>query len=159
MSKKRVLIIGAGCAGMSYANQLAQHTKKFDVTLIDSIDRCVEQAFSIPVDKEKYDFEHHGVHVRLSTELTEVIKQDKQDVQVKLKSRKAHYIPVETATSKTKYAIFTIYKRQSSIFSGTDEHTLETVEEFEELVLCVLPDQAKILLGKTARWIDKFVLC
>ncbi|CAF1218757.1 unnamed protein product [Rotaria sordida] len=96
MSKKRVLIVGAGCAGMSCANQLAQHTEKFDVTLIDSIDRCVEQAFSIPVDKEKY---------------------------------------------------------------GTGEHTLETVEEFEELVLCVLPDQAKILLGKTARWIDKFVLC
>ncbi|CAF1261775.1 unnamed protein product [Rotaria sordida] len=60
---------------------------------------------------------------------------------------------------KTKHAIFTIYKWQSSIFSGTDEHTLETVEEFEELVLCVLPDQAKILLGKTARWIDKFLLC
>ncbi|CAF3746268.1 unnamed protein product [Rotaria sordida] len=51
---KRVLIVGAGCAGMSCANQLAQHTEKFDVTLIDSIDRCVEQAFSIPVDKEKY---------------------------------------------------------------------------------------------------------
>ncbi|CAF4678446.1 unnamed protein product [Rotaria sp. Silwood1] len=218
MSKKRVLIIGVGSAGMSFANQLAEHPEKFDVSLINSIDRCSRQAFSIFVDKEKYgatwfnqgvqggspvfhhtfrmferqgyqvspvklqvsfgkdiyhmilpngalflgtgnatpdassiiferlftsptyDLEHRGVHVRLSTELTEVIKRDKQGVQVKLKPRKTHNTPVDTAAS------------------SADEHTLETVEEFEELVLCVLPNQAKILLGKTARWIDKFIL-
>ncbi|CAF3650724.1 unnamed protein product [Rotaria sp. Silwood1] len=185
MSKKRVLIIGVGSAGMSFANQLAEHPEKFDVSLINSIDRCSRQAFSIFVDKEKYGatwfnqgvqggspvfhhtfrmferqgyqvspvklqvsfgkdiyvyLEHRGVHVRLSTELTEVIKRDKQGVQVKLKPRKTHNTPVDTAAS------------------SADEHTLETVEEFEELVLCVLPNQAKILLGKTARWIDKFIL-
>lgn len=54
MKKKHVLIVGAGCAGMSCADQLAEHPDKFDVTLIDSIDRCGGQAFSIPIDKTKY---------------------------------------------------------------------------------------------------------
>ncbi|KAL9091677.1 MAG: hypothetical protein Q9165_004753 [Trypethelium subeluteriae] len=52
--RKRVLVVGAGAAGMSCAHHLAQHPDKFDVTLIDAVDYCGGQAFSIPIDKEKY---------------------------------------------------------------------------------------------------------
>ncbi|PSN69850.1 FAD/NAD(P)-binding domain-containing protein [Corynespora cassiicola Philippines] len=53
-AKKRVLVVGAGAAGMSCAHHLAQHPDKFDVTLIDAVDYCGGQAFSIPIDKEKH---------------------------------------------------------------------------------------------------------
>ncbi|KAI1079886.1 FAD/NAD(P)-binding domain-containing protein [Whalleya microplaca] len=52
--RKRVLVIGAGAAGMSTAHHLSQHPDKFDVTLIDAVDYCGGQAFSIPLDKEHY---------------------------------------------------------------------------------------------------------
>ncbi|KAK4186977.1 hypothetical protein QBC35DRAFT_411438 [Podospora australis] len=52
--KKRVLIVGAGAAGMSCAHHLAQHPDKFDVTLIEATNYCGGQAFSIPLDKEKH---------------------------------------------------------------------------------------------------------
>lgn len=53
-TKKRVLIVGAGSAGMSCADQLAEHPDRFDVTLIDCVDRCGGQAFSIPLDEHKF---------------------------------------------------------------------------------------------------------
>ncbi|TRM56662.1 hypothetical protein BD626DRAFT_551463 [Schizophyllum amplum] len=53
-SAKRILVVGAGAAGMSCAHQLAQHPDKFDVTLIDAVDYCGGQAFSIPIDAEKH---------------------------------------------------------------------------------------------------------
>ncbi|RYP58638.1 hypothetical protein DL769_008855 [Monosporascus sp. CRB-8-3] len=52
--RKRVLIVGAGAAGMSTAHHLSQHPEKFAVTLIDAVDYCGGQAFSIPLDKEPY---------------------------------------------------------------------------------------------------------
>ncbi|KAI8631239.1 FAD/NAD(P)-binding domain-containing protein [Xylariaceae sp. FL1651] len=52
--RKRVLIVGAGAAGMSAAYHLSQHPDKFDVTLIDAVDYCGGQAFSIPLDKSRY---------------------------------------------------------------------------------------------------------
>ncbi|KAH8905832.1 FAD/NAD(P)-binding domain-containing protein [Coniochaeta sp. PMI_546] len=52
--KRRVLVVGAGAAGMSCAQHLAQHPDKFDVTLIDAADYCGGQAFSIPIDKDKH---------------------------------------------------------------------------------------------------------
>ena len=54
MAKKKVLVVGAGAAGMSTAHHLSQHPDKFDVTLIDAVDYCGGQAFSIPIDKEKH---------------------------------------------------------------------------------------------------------
>lgn len=39
---------------MSCAHHLSQHPEKFDVTLIDAVDYCGGQAFSIPIDKEKH---------------------------------------------------------------------------------------------------------
>ncbi|KAK8151796.1 hypothetical protein IWX90DRAFT_419307 [Phyllosticta citrichinensis] len=52
--RKKVLVVGAGAAGMACAHHLAEHRDKFDVTLIDSVDYCGGQAFSIPLDKNKY---------------------------------------------------------------------------------------------------------
>ncbi|KAI1484841.1 hypothetical protein F5X96DRAFT_691832 [Biscogniauxia mediterranea] len=52
--RKRVLVVGAGAAGMSTAYHLSQHPEKFDVTLIDAVDYCGGQAFSIPIDKERH---------------------------------------------------------------------------------------------------------
>ncbi|KAF2279534.1 flavin-containing amine oxidasedehydrogenase-like protein [Westerdykella ornata] len=52
--RKRVLVVGAGAAGMSCAHHLAEHPDKFDVTLIDSQNYCGGQAFSIPLDKSRH---------------------------------------------------------------------------------------------------------
>ncbi|KAI0405048.1 FAD dependent oxidoreductase [Xylaria palmicola] len=52
--RKRVLVVGAGAAGMSTAHHLSQHPEKFDVTLIDAVDYCGGQAFSIPLDKSRH---------------------------------------------------------------------------------------------------------
>ncbi|TYJ51265.1 hypothetical protein B9479_008175 [Cryptococcus floricola] len=52
--RKKVLVVGAGAAGMSTAYHLSQHPEKFDVTLIDAVDYCGGQAFSIPLDKDRY---------------------------------------------------------------------------------------------------------
>jgi hypothetical protein len=69
--KKRVLVVGAGAAGkwyscagldwyaeisigMSCAHHLANHPDKFDVTVIDAVNYCGGQAFSIPIDKERH---------------------------------------------------------------------------------------------------------
>ncbi len=54
---KRVLVVGAGAAGMSCADSLANHPDKFKVTLIDAQAYCGGQAFSIPIDKNKYGSE------------------------------------------------------------------------------------------------------
>jgi hypothetical protein len=39
---------------MSCAQHLSQHPEKFEVTIIDAVDYCGGQAFSIPIDKEKH---------------------------------------------------------------------------------------------------------
>ncbi|KAI1155592.1 FAD/NAD(P)-binding domain-containing protein [Nemania diffusa] len=49
--RRRVLVVGAGAAGMSAAHHLAQRADKFAVTLIDAADRCGGQAFSIPLGR------------------------------------------------------------------------------------------------------------
>ncbi|KAF2485807.1 hypothetical protein BDY17DRAFT_247315 [Neohortaea acidophila] len=51
--RKKVLVVGAGAAGMSCAHHLSNHPDKFDVTLVDTNTYCGGQAFSIPIDKEK----------------------------------------------------------------------------------------------------------
>ncbi|RSH89643.1 hypothetical protein EHS25_002194 [Saitozyma podzolica] len=52
--RKRVLVVGAGAAGMSCADGLARHPDKFDVTIIDAMGYCGGQAFSIPIDENRY---------------------------------------------------------------------------------------------------------
>jgi len=48
---------------MSCAHHLANHRDKFDVTLIDAVDYCGGQAFSIPLDKSQFgaSFLNQGV--------------------------------------------------------------------------------------------------
>lgn len=41
-------------SGMSCAHHLAEHPDKFDVTLVDAVDYCGGQAFSITIDKERH---------------------------------------------------------------------------------------------------------
>ncbi|KAM7187239.1 flavin-containing amine oxidasedehydrogenase [Rhypophila sp. PSN 637] len=53
-AKKKVLVVGAGAAGMSCAYHLSQHPEKFDITVIEASDYCGGQAFSIPIDKSRY---------------------------------------------------------------------------------------------------------
>ncbi|KAI1177110.1 FAD/NAD(P)-binding domain-containing protein [Nemania sp. FL0916] len=53
-ARKRVLVVGAGAAGMSTAYHLSNHPDKFDVTLIDAADYCGGQAFSIPLEKSQH---------------------------------------------------------------------------------------------------------
>ncbi|KAI1102070.1 FAD/NAD(P)-binding domain-containing protein [Jackrogersella minutella] len=52
--RKRVIVVGAGAAGMSAAYHLSQHPDKFDVTVIDAVDYCGGQAFSIPLDRNRH---------------------------------------------------------------------------------------------------------
>ena len=52
--RKRVVVVGAGAAGMACASTLAQHPERFHVTLIESADVCGGQATSIPLDAETY---------------------------------------------------------------------------------------------------------
>ncbi|KAK5656811.1 hypothetical protein OQA88_4359 [Cercophora sp. LCS_1] len=54
VARKKVLVVGAGAAGMSCAYHLAQHPDKFEVTLIEAANYCGGQAFSIPIDKAKH---------------------------------------------------------------------------------------------------------
>lgn len=39
---------------MSCTEQLSMHPDRFDVTLVEAQDYCGGQAFSIPIDEEKY---------------------------------------------------------------------------------------------------------
>ena len=41
---------------------------------------------------------------------------------------------------------------------GLDEQSNETIEEFDQMVLCILPDKAKTILGKTAGYLEKWIL-
>ncbi|KAL7272645.1 hypothetical protein RUND412_004534 [Rhizina undulata] len=61
-SPKRVLIVGAGAAGMSCASQLSSNLN-FNVTVIDVVDYCGGQAFSIPLESQKFgaDWLNQGV--------------------------------------------------------------------------------------------------
>ncbi|KAK5086780.1 hypothetical protein LTS08_007193 [Lithohypha guttulata] len=52
--KKKVLVVGAGAAGMSAAYHMSNHPDKFDVTVIDSVNYCGGQAFSHQLDKGRH---------------------------------------------------------------------------------------------------------
>ena len=76
------------------------------------------------------DLEKRDVHVRLSTELIEIIRRDNHGVQVKLKSRHSHDTPVKAD------------------MSSLNEQTNKTIEEFDQMILTIFPDKAKTVLGK-----------
>lgn len=54
MPKKRILVVGAGAAGMSCADSLADHPDRFDVTVVEAQGYAGGQAFSIPIDESRF---------------------------------------------------------------------------------------------------------
>lgn len=52
--RRHVVIVGAGAAGMSCADTLAQHPDRFKVTVIERMDYPGGQATSIPLDENKF---------------------------------------------------------------------------------------------------------
>jgi hypothetical protein len=81
--------------------------------------------------------------VRLSTEVTRIIKRDSTGVKVAIRQRRAqkdHHNP------------------GGETDPPVDTDMPETVEEYDELVLCCLAKTADRLLGAQARWIEKRVL-
>lgn len=83
------------------------------------------------------------MQVRLSTEVTRIIKRDSNGVEVAIRKRRAqkdHHNP------------------GGETDPPVDADIPETVEHFDELVLCCLGKTADRLLGAQARWIEKRVL-
>jgi hypothetical protein len=88
--------------------------------------------------KWQHTLEARGVRVRLSTEVTAIPRRDASGVSVLTRARRPkadHHNPV-----------------------GGDTDVPEEREEYDEIVLCVLADTSKRLLGKTSRWIERQVL-
>lgn len=87
-----------------------------------------------------------GVTIRLSTEVTQVTRRDQNGVAVKIISRtpsKDGHNPNSSWTGETPKA---------------DADAVETTEEYDEIVLCVLTDTAKRLLKPTITSVESRVL-
>ncbi len=95
-------------------------------------------------DDWRSSLESKGVEVRLSTEVTRVISRTSTSVTVALRSRVPY--PDKHNPQSQDNPDFAVWQ---------DE---ETVEEFDEVVLCVLPDTSTRLLGHHASWLEKKVL-
>jgi len=87
----------------------------------------------------KRDLESRGVTIRLSTEMTTILKRDKTGVRVALKKRTAEPDGHNTV-------------------DGDPTASGEWEEEYDEIVLCCLADTCKRILGPTATWREKKVL-
>jgi hypothetical protein len=94
--------------------------------------------FSTFYEDWRKDLVSKGVKVRLSTELTGVTKRDKKGVTVTIKKR----TPVEDGHNPT----------------NGDPDSAETSESYDEIVLCVLADTAKKMLGQCATFKEAKVL-
>lgn len=94
--------------------------------------------FSEFYDSWRRDLEARGVVVRLSTELTEVVRRGRDGVAVRLRAR----TPAPDGHNPT----------------GGDADAPTAEEHYDELVLCCLADTAKKVLGPAASWREKRVL-
>ncbi|KAI7516666.1 FAD/NAD(P)-binding domain-containing protein, partial [Hortaea werneckii] len=90
-----------------------------------------------------------GVKVRLSTEVTRVTRRDKNGVQVKIISR----TPVKDGHNPD-----SAWVPNNVEGSKADPNAVETTEEYDEIVLCVLTDTAKRLLSQTITGLESKVL-
>jgi hypothetical protein len=88
--------------------------------------------------KWQHSLEDRGVTIRLSTEVTKVLHRGADGVTVLVRPRRP--------------------KADKHNPAGADTDLPETVEQYDEIVLCVLADTAKHLLGKTATWAERSVL-
>lgn len=94
------------------------------------------------------DLVKRGVIVRLSTEITQVVKRDKLGVVVKLVKR----TPVVDAHNPN--SAWVPYDRENNADAGAEEKE----EHYDELVLCVLADTAARILRPTASFRERKVL-
>lgn len=96
----------------------------------------------------RQDLLKKGVKIRLSTEVTEVVSRDKRGVVVKT---------IKRAPAKDNHNPASAWAPEDPSINA-DAAAEEVTEEYDELVLCVLTDTAKRLLGKTASYREKKVL-
>ncbi|KAK3326042.1 hypothetical protein B0H66DRAFT_616869 [Apodospora peruviana] len=89
-----------------------------------------------------------GVKVRLSTEVTEVVSRNKHGVTVKT---------IKRSTTKDKHNPSSVWAAEDPV-TEADADAEETVEHYDEIVICCLADTAKRLLGKTASFRERKVL-
>jgi len=54
LMEQLISLLNQRSTGMSCAHQLAEHPEKFDVTVVDAVNYCGGQAYSIPIDKKRY---------------------------------------------------------------------------------------------------------
>lgn len=88
--------------------------------------------------------EAKGVHIRLSTEVTRVVFRDSKLVRVGIRKRipkSDHHNPRSSEVT------------EEEAFQGP-----EVIEEYDEVVFCVLADTAKNVLGDHSSWLEKAVL-
>ena len=89
-----------------------------------------------------------GVHVRLSTEVDTIVERSSKGVKLLTRPRRAQPDRHNPTTQDD----------DATTEQGVDHDLPTTLEEYDEIVLCVLADTAQRLLGKTARWVDRQVL-
>lgn len=90
-----------------------------------------------------------GVNVRLSTEVTQIVKRDKNGVIVRIIKR----TPASDGHNQD-----SAWVPNTVEGSNADADAQEQEEHYDEIVLCTLTDTSKRLLGKTAGWREKKVL-
>lgn len=90
-----------------------------------------------------------GVTVRLSTEVTRITRRDKTGVTVKIIGR---------TPAKDNHNTDSAWVPNSIDNSNADADKVETTEEYDEIVLCVLTDTAKRLLKPTITTLESKIL-
>lgn len=90
-----------------------------------------------------------GVNVRLSTEVTRIMRRDKTGVTVKIIGR---------TPAKDSHNTDSAWVPDSIDNSNADADKVETTEEYDEIVLCVLTDTAKRLLKPTITTLESKIL-
>jgi predicted NAD/FAD-binding protein len=90
-----------------------------------------------------------GVKVRLSTEVTRITRRDKNGVTVKIIGR---------TPAKDHHNTDSAWVPDSVDNSNADADKIETTEEYDEIVLCVLTDTAKRLLKPTITTLESKIL-
>lgn len=90
-----------------------------------------------------------GVTVRLSTEVTRITRRDKNGVTVKIIGR---------TPAKDHHNTDSAWVPDSVDNSNADADKVETTEEYDEIVLCVLTDTAKRLLKPTITTLESKIL-
>ncbi|KAH6903540.1 hypothetical protein BKA70DRAFT_1433577 [Coprinopsis sp. MPI-PUGE-AT-0042] len=97
--------------------------------------------------KWKDDLVSKGVKVRLSTEVTRVVKRDKDGVIVKTIQRTPKLDGHNPNSAWVPYNP-----------SNADQEVKEEIEHYDEIVLCVLADTAKRILEPTASFLETKIL-